>query len=309
MLPTFKLLQLSNMNMIRTAYALIGLLTLCVSCKNSEKETPSGLKFNIVDKGDGVLPKKEEIVVFQFIMKDSKDSVWSSTYERGMPGFLMINDSSEIKNEDGMEQMFRMLSKGDSATVVMPITKLFRDVFKQPLPDQLDSTLSISYLIRIDEIMDKEKFREYQTNLMETKRKSQGKKDEEKITKYLAEKNVNAQRDTSGLHYVIHTKGGKQNPTTESCVVVNYRGSLLEDGREFDANSNLSFPLGGVIEGWRVGIPLLGIGDSATMYIPSSMAYGPQGVPGAIPPDAVLIFDVKLISIGQGYDQATRSCK
>jgi len=216
MLPTFKLLQLSNMNMIRTAYALIGLLTLCVSCKNSEKETPSGLKFNIVDKGDGVLPKKEEIVVFQFIMKDSKDSVWSSTYERGMPGFLIINDSSEIKNEDGMEQMFRMLSKGDSVTVIMPIRKLFRDVFKQPLPDQLDSTLSISYLIRIDEIMDKEKFRAYQTNLMETKRKSQEIKDEEKIKKYLAEKNVNAQRDTSGLHYVMHTSGGKQKPTTES---------------------------------------------------------------------------------------------
>src|SRR6188768_2496154 len=102
------------MNMIRTAYALIGLLAICASCKNSEKETPSGLKFNVVKNGDGVLPKKDEIVVFQFVMKDSKDSIWSSTYERGMPGVLKVADSSKLAGEDGMEQMFRMLSKGDS---------------------------------------------------------------------------------------------------------------------------------------------------------------------------------------------------
>jgi FKBP-type peptidyl-prolyl cis-trans isomerase FkpA len=297
------------MNMMRTAYVLIGLLTLCVACKNSEKETPSGLKFNVVKDGNGVLPKKDEIVVFQFVMKDSKDSVWSSTYERGMPGVLMIGDSAQLKNEDGMEQMFRLLSKGDSATVVMPITKLFKEVFKQPIPPKVDSTLTISYLIKVDDIMDKEKFRDYQTNLMETKRKQQVSKDDDKITKYLSEKSIAAQRDSSGLHYVLHKNNGKAKPTGESCVVVDYKGALLEDGHVFDQNKNFSFPLSNVIEGWRVGIPLLGIGDSATIYIPSYMAYGPQGVPGAIPPDAVLIFDVKLLSFGSGYDQQTRSCK
>jgi FKBP-type peptidyl-prolyl cis-trans isomerase FkpA len=297
------------MNMIRSAYVMIGLLVLCVSCKNSEKETPSGLKFSVIKEGDGVLPKKDEIVVFQFIMKDSKDSVWSSTYERGMPGVLMIADSAQIKNEDGMEQMFRMLSKGDSARVVMPITKLFRDVFKQPIPEKIDTTVDISYLIKVDEIMDKEKFQSFQVTLMENKRKKQEKTDENQITKYLTEKNVKADRDSSGIHYVLHTSSGKEKPTLESCVVVNYKGSLMTDGRVFDQNNSLSFPLANVIEGWRVGIPLLGVGDSATIYIPSSMAYGAQGVPGAIPPDAVLIFDVKLLSFGKGYDAETRSCK
>jgi FKBP-type peptidyl-prolyl cis-trans isomerase FkpA len=299
------------MNMIRTAYVLIGLLALTVSCKNSEKETPSGLKFNVVKEGDGVLPKKDEIVVFQFVMKDSKDSVWSSTYERGMPGVLMIGDSTKekIASEDGMEQMFRMLSKGDSATVVMPITKLFKDVFKQPIPETIDSALTISYLIKVDEIMNREKFQDFQTNLMENKRKMQVTKDEGLITKYLTEKNITAQKDSSGLHYVLHTNNGKAKPSVDNCVVVNYKGSLLQEGRIFDQNDNFSFPLANVIEGWKLGIPLLGVGDSATIYIPSYMAYGPQGVPGAIPPDAVLIFDVKLVSFASGYDQQSKSCK
>lgn len=295
--------------MIRTAYVLIGLLALTVSCKNSEKETPSGLKFKVVKEGNGVLPKKDEIVVFQFVMKDSKDSVWSSTYDRGMPGVLMIADSAQLKSEDGMEQMFRMLSKGDSATVQMPITKLFKEVFKQPIPAEIDSTLNISYLIKVDEIMSKDSFQTFQAELMESKQKKQVAKDEDAITKYVAEKNIQTKKDTSGLHYVLHSNNGKQKPTPESCVVVNYKGALLADEKVFDQNTNFSFPLNNVIEGWRVGIPLLGIGDSATIYIPSYMAYGPQGIPGAIPPDAVLIFDVKLLSVSSGFDPQTRSCK
>jgi FKBP-type peptidyl-prolyl cis-trans isomerase len=157
--------------------------------------------------------------------------------------------------------------------------------------------------------MSQEQFREFQTKLMETKRNLQVSKDEEVIKKYLVSRNIQAQRDSSGLHYVLHTEKGKQKPNETSCVQVSYKGSLLEDGRVFDQNKDLTFPLPGVIEGWRVGIPLIGVGDSATLYIPSHMAYGPQGVPGAIPPDAVLIFDVKLLGTGQTYDPQTRRCK
>jgi FKBP-type peptidyl-prolyl cis-trans isomerase FkpA len=294
---------------MRIAFVLIGLSILASSCKNSEKETPSGLKFKIVDEGDGKLPRKNDVVVFQFVMKDSKDSTWSSTYERGMPGVVLVNDSSQIKNEDGMEQMFRMLSKGDSAVVDMPITKLFKDVFKQPLPPDVDSTINIIYQIRVDEVMDRDSFEKFQVTLMENKRKSQGKKDDDLIVKYLSEKNIKAQRDTTGLHYVLHESKGAAKPTVDNCVEVSYRGTLLKDEKVFDQSPKLAFPLANVIDGWKKGIPLMGVGDSITLYIPSQLAYGPQGVPGAIPPDAILIFDVRLLSSAAGYDEATRSCK
>jgi FKBP-type peptidyl-prolyl cis-trans isomerase FkpA len=64
-----------------------------------------------------------------------------------------------------------------------------------------------------------------------------------------------------------------------------------------------------VIPGWRLSIPMLAKGDSGTFFIPSNLAYGPQGYPGSIPPDAILMFNVKLLDFNNQVDQATRRCK
>src|SRR5688572_13926654 len=133
------------MNTMKIANVLIGLLLLVAACK-TEKETPNGFKFTVVESGDGVLAKPSEIMVFDFVMKDSKDSVWQSTYTDEMPGYLMIADTAAIKTEDGMMQMFRMLAKGDSVHVTMPVVNFFRDLVRAPLPMGIDSALNISYL-------------------------------------------------------------------------------------------------------------------------------------------------------------------
>src|SRR5690606_3242504 len=217
---------------------------------------------------------------------------------------LSLHDALPI-----LTQMFRFLSKGDSVKVNMPITKFFKDLVQAPLPPSIDSTLSITYTIKVNEIMPQDEFREYQTKLMDNKIKNQVGKDDKIITKYLADNNISAQRDTSGIHYVIHTTKGGPKPAAENCVEVKYTGKFLKTEKVFDQNDRIAFPLTGVIQGWQLGIPKLGIVDSATFYIPSGLAYGAQGYPGAIPPDAILIFDVELLSIGQGFDQTTRSCK
>ena len=134
-------------------------------------------------------------------------------------------------------------------------------------------------------------------------------KDASTITKYLSDNKITAQTDTSGLQYVLHTSKGGSKPSVENCVEVKYRGKFLKDGKIFDEAEQVAFPLNGVIRGWQLGIPMLGIGDSATFYVPSGLAYGPQGYPGAIPPDAILIFDVELLGFGGDFDQTTRTCK
>lgn len=295
------------MNMKRISTALIGLLIVFSACQNKEKETPGGLKYTLVKDEDGPSAKPQEFVAFHFEMKDSKDSVWNNSYDNGMPGIMMI-DSAQIK-DDNLQQMFSTLSKGDSVIVKMPSTKFFRDILKQPLPPGVDSTRDLSLYISMHDVIGKDSIQNYYTRLMETKSKGQKSKDAKQITKYLADNNIKAQSDTSGLYYVVHNSSGSQKPTPENCVQVNYTGKLMKNGQVFDKNDGISFPLNGVIPGWQLGIPKLGIGDSATLYVPSHLAYGAQGVPGAIPPDAILIFDVELLSIGQEYDQASRSCK
>jgi FKBP-type peptidyl-prolyl cis-trans isomerase FkpA len=108
--------------------------------------------------------------------------------------------------------------------------------------------------------------------------------------------------------YVMHTAKGGAKPDVENCVEVSYKGSFLNDGAIFDQQPKMAFPLSRVIEGWQVSIPMLGIGDSATFYIPSSLAYGPEGAQGVIPPNAILIFDVKLLGFGGTFDPNTGIC-
>ncbi len=295
--------------MIKITNVLIVLLLLCVACNDSEKKTPNGFAFKVVKAGDGVVAKAQEILVFDFTLRDSKDSVWTDSYKEGSPAAVQIADSAAQKTENGMLQMFRMLSKGDSVNASMPIGKFFKDIARSPVPPGVDTTMNISYLIQVKEIMTLEKFQAYQTEMAAKKQVGQKVKDQEIIKKYLADNNVTAQQDTSGIHYVLYTNKGGAKPNVEQCIEIKYVGKFLADGKIFDQSEKISYPLSQMIPGWQLAIPLLGVGDSATLYIPSTLGYGAQGYPGAIPPNAVLIFDVELLGVGAGYNQETRTCK
>lgn len=290
---------------------LIGVaMLLFISCsKNEEKQTPNGFKYNVVKTGDGILPKVDEVIVFDYHLKDSNDSTWDSSAEEGLPGAIKIQDSAALVTENGIIQMFRALSKGDSVSVSLPISEFFKTGVNAPPPNGVDTTMRISYTINVKDIMAIDAFQEYQREAMDRKAEIQVSKDESAITKYLADNNINAQRDTSGLRYVIHTSKGGSKPTVDNCVEVKYRGTLLKDGKVFDESEKFSFPLNMVIPGWQIGIPLMGVGDSATFYVPSGLAYGPREFPGMMPSNSILIFDVELLGFGGQFDDATRTCK
>jgi len=103
----------------------------------------------------------------------------------------------------------------------------------------------------------------------------------------------------SGLQYKIITPGTGPKPTTDDTVVCNYSGTLL-DGTEFDSSYKrgqpAEFPVKGVIKGWTEALQLMPVGSKWQLFIPSDLAYGPQGR-GPIPPNATLIFQVELLSI------------
>jgi FKBP-type peptidyl-prolyl cis-trans isomerase len=83
-------------------------------------------------------------------------------------------------------------------------------------------------------------------------------------------------------------------------VTVNYEGRLL-DGTVFDSSERngrpATFPLNQVISGWTEGLQLMQVGARYRFFIPSELAYGPNPRPGAIGPNATLVFDVELLAI------------
>lgn len=120
--------------------------------------------------------------------------------------------------------------------------------------------------------------------------------------KFLTEnrKNENVKETASGLQYVVEKEGSGAQPTAEDEVTVHYTGRLL-DGTVFDSSVNrgepATFPLNRVIPGWTEGVQLMKEGAKYTFFIPSDLAYGPQGIPNAIPPHSTLVFDVELIKV------------
>ena len=79
-------------------------------------------------------------------------------------------------------------------------------------------------------------------------------------------------------------------------VAVHYVGVAHSTGEEFDASYNRGTPLqfklgvGMVIAGWDQGVQGMRVGGRRTLRIPPHLAYGPNGVPGAICPNESLIF-------------------
>lgn len=104
-----------------------------------------------------------------------------------------------------------------------------------------------------------------------------------------------------GLKYRILRKSDGKKPTAKDTVTCHYRG-WLDSGKEFDSSYKrgepASFPLGGVIKGWTLGVPLIGEGGMIELEIPGDLGYGPGGNPRAgIAPDATLHFIIELVKI------------
>jgi FKBP-type peptidyl-prolyl cis-trans isomerase len=129
----------------------------------------------------------------------------------------------------------------------------------------------------------------------------------ENVKKGKAFLDANAKKDgvkttASGLQYRILKSGpeGGKSPKSTDTVKVHYHGTLI-DGAVFDSsvqrNDPATFPLNGVIPGWTEGVQLMKIGDKYEFVIPPELAYGEQGSPGAIGPNATLVFEVELLSI------------
>lgn len=103
----------------------------------------------------------------------------------------------------------------------------------------------------------------------------------------------------SGLQYKVLKAGTGPRPSANSVVTVNYKGTFL-DGKEFDSSYRTgrpaTFSLTQVVTGWVEGIQLMNVGSKYQFWIPSHLGYGSEGSPPTIPPDAVLAFEVELLS-------------
>ncbi len=313
------------MKSIATISLSIAALSLLWSCGGGDtKTTPMGYEVKFIKHGDGKIAQPGEIIILDMAIVDENDSLWYDNRKGDYPEMIRIADPSKMEVERGISEAFRMLSKGDSIAFTMRAKDIFLFMWKMDVPAFVDPESDFTYQIRCREVFNEEqamkfvKQRDSLHNIKEEARlaaeaeqqriadaeleaynKVQLGKDTVIIDNYLKSRNVKANRLPNGIRYIVKSNGEGPLVKENDGVSMKYSGQLL-DGKEFDAGE-YSFYVGNgdVIKGWDLIATTMKKGTSITVFIPSTLAYGKAGRGSQIGPDAILVFDMELLSINQ----------
>jgi FKBP-type peptidyl-prolyl cis-trans isomerase FkpA len=114
----------------------------------------------------------------------------------------------------------------------------------------------------------------------------------------LAAADAKEEKTASGITITTLKEGSGTSPKATDMVKVHYRGTL-PDGKEFDSSYKrgqaATFLLNRVIPCWTEGVQKMKPGGTVKLVCPPGLAYGSRGVPGTIPPDATLVFEIELL--------------
>lgn len=285
------------------------------SCKKTKVTEKDAIEFTYVKEGKEK-PANGDFLLYNLEILTQSDSVIYSTLTQPFPGYLMANDT--IKAQNGMDEIFLSLRKGDSITFEAAAKIVFSG--NQPAPIKEDDKIKVrlgAYEMKTEAEM--QAFYEEAMAKEQEKSAERAKillvEEAKTIDAYLAKNNLKGQKTASGLVYVIEREGTGEATTVGTTLSVNYAGYLLS-GALFDtsypeiAKANNMFseerpyePLpvnvgvGQVIPGWDEGLMLLKKGSKAKLIIPSPLAYGENGAGAMIPANSILVFDVEVTDV------------
>lgn len=119
------------------------------------------------------------------------------------------------------------------------------------------------------------------------------------MVSYCTTNTINYSTHSSGILYEIIAPGSGTTPTLSSKIYITYTGKTF-NGTVFDSQSNpalTGWVLSSLIDGWKIGLPLIKKGGRIKLVIPSSLAYGCAGSGTAIPSNSPLYFDISLVDV------------
>lgn len=122
--------------------------------------------------------------------------------------------------------------------------------------------------------------------------------EESAMLAFAASNSMTTTKHSSGLHFQVINQGSGITPNASSKIWVTYIGKHLDGTIFYQASSPVVFPqLGGLIEGWKIGLQLIQKGGIIRLIIPSSLAYGCSGSANVIAPNEILYYEVQLIDV------------
>ncbi len=283
-------------------YAAAALTMLLQSC-GDYKTADSGLKYKIIVDSAGPNIETGSVAFVNMRYTNEKDTFESAKANMGQPLPLRIPDSATFKGS--LEEGLTMLSQGDSASFIISTDSLYKNIFHEPLPQDIKPGGTTTFYIRVLNVLSKdsvkalEEKRKEQMLASQIQRQLQLQTDTVAILDYCKRNKITPKRTPDGVYYTIRKAAEGTTIMPGDTAQTFYTGKLL-DGTTFDSNVGKEpFPvivgMGQVIRGWDSGLMALKKGEKATLLIPSPLGYGERGAGGAIPPNSVLIFDVEIL--------------
>ncbi len=288
------------------------------SCNNSEFEgytkDDTGLHYKFFNQNESgtKVQDGDGIVLRYIIMKEGNDSVIVNSKDVSRDGSGCASLAPVMTSFSGsLEDGLKMMSIGDSAAFIISADSFFLKTQKaNELPKGFKPGDHIKAIFCLKEITPKAELEAQRKKQMEEQEammkqreamaQELAPKEQPAIDKYVADNKIKVKPTASGLYYIETKKGTGQSPKETDVVKVHYTGKLL-DGTVFDSSVErgepAQFPLNQVIVGWTEALQMMKVGGKATLLLPSSIAYGPNGAGERIPPYSPLLFDVELLEI------------
>lgn len=242
----------------------------------NETVTASGLKVKITEHGTGRQVQKGDKVTAHYtgLLTDGKK--FDSSKDRNQPFSFKVGVGQVIA---GWDEGFQLLKVGDKATFTIPpqIAYGASGAGGGVIPPNATLVFDVEVIDAVE-----------------------APKPRPAVPYEVA--GLDTVKMQSGLRFIKVESGNGVKAQQGKYVSVHYTGYLM-DGKKFDSSVERGEPIefqlgrGMVIKGWEEGIELMHVGDKMRFIIPSELAYGENGAPGAIPPNATLIFDCELVDV------------
>jgi FKBP-type peptidyl-prolyl cis-trans isomerase FkpA len=244
----------------------------------AEKDSSQNLRYSISKTGSGRKP----VLV---------DSVWIRfSYSSIAPDRIALIDSTADKPLSfllnslivGCKKIFPLMKEGSVFTIYVP-SGLAYGSYQQ---GKVSANTNLVFKVELVKVIP-----EFSRQL---------EKDIKTIDSYLKTNNISAQKDGSGLRFLILNTGAGAVATSTDSVSLTYTGNFF-DQSVFDAQTTVTkYSMAKILKGWQVGLLQLQKGGSIRIFVPSGLAYGAYGstrtkVP--VPPATNVIFDLNLIDI------------
>jgi FKBP-type peptidyl-prolyl cis-trans isomerase FkpA len=295
--------------MKQAIYLLLLAPVLLTGCGGAFKKSEKGTQYKIISKGSGEKLQYDNFFEFSFEYryKDSKtDSFLTSSQmsNNGMAKLDTINTPAYIY------KIFVQCRKGDSVVLKVPVDSAFAG---GQMPEGFRkggyffSTYRILNIYKDQATADSvfANLRKEGQQREVVRQKELKEKDDKTIEAYLKKNNITAAKAPAGTYVQVIAPGTGPKIDTTNEVMVNYTGRTM-DGKVFDSNTDTAFhhvepyPVRmwapNVVQGWYDGLGMLEKGAKAKFYIPSGLAYGPQGNNG-IKPNEILMFDIEVVEV------------